>query len=317
MNSRADVDVFGLKNNGKFINMTINKRKKIIKILDRNFEISQPKIKNIFFKPFYFLFLYFLLFFNKFFFNLNFTFQIKSKTIFGSEIIIILPSYFNIFTLGFTEYKLTKFLLKNLKEKDVFIDAGAHIGYYTLLASKLVGKKGKVIAFEPTPSIFKILKKNIKNKINIIAKNVALFNKNKIDKIKFVDYGLRNSTLNTYKRRTINMLKNKGKEIRVNAITLDVFCRENNIKPTFIKLDTEGSESLVLEGMVDVLKNIKPILSIEVGGGDEWAMNNQKSIAILIKSNYTAYEINKNGDLFKHKTRQKYIYENLIFMPNS
>lgn len=56
----------------------------------------------------------------------------------------------------------TEIFKKEIKKGDTVLDLGAHIGYYTLLAAKLVGEKGKVFAFEPEPTNFALLKKNIK-----------------------------------------------------------------------------------------------------------------------------------------------------------
>lgn len=141
--------------------MKIDEREETI---DRNLKVSHlTRVKKALKKPFHFPFLYFLWLIYKIFPNLNFALRIKSETIWGDKMVILLPTYASIFALGFFEYKLTKFLLKNLKRGDIFIDGGAHIGYYALLASELVDKNGKVIAFEPTPSIFKILERNIKD----------------------------------------------------------------------------------------------------------------------------------------------------------
>ena len=52
----------------------------------------------------------------------------------------------------------TQLIKDNLREGEVFIDLGANIGYFTLIASKIVGPKGHVYAFEPNPVIFSILK---------------------------------------------------------------------------------------------------------------------------------------------------------------
>lgn len=64
----------------------------------------------------------------------------------------------------------TEIFKKEIKKGDTVLDLGAHIGYYTLLAAKLVGEKGKVFAFEPEPTNFALLKKNIKinNHQNVI-----------------------------------------------------------------------------------------------------------------------------------------------------
>ncbi len=55
----------------------------------------------------------------------------------------------------------TKLVRKEVKKSDVVLDIGANIGYYTLILAKLVGKKGRVFAFEPDPTNFALLKKNI------------------------------------------------------------------------------------------------------------------------------------------------------------
>src|SRR3989344_2665787 len=75
----------------------------------------------------------------------------------------------------------TKLVSKYLKKGDVFVDVGAHIGYFTLLASKIVGPVGRVYAFEPNTNNFKLLQKNVKrNKLNnVICINKAIADKNK------------------------------------------------------------------------------------------------------------------------------------------
>lgn len=73
---------------------------------------------------------------------------------------------------GLWEEKTTKFIKDNLKKGDTFIDVGANVGYYTLLASELVGTKGKVYSFEPFEDNWLILSKNLgMNKI----KNCVVF----------------------------------------------------------------------------------------------------------------------------------------------
>ncbi|MEO0169245.1 MAG: FkbM family methyltransferase, partial [candidate division WOR-3 bacterium] len=49
------------------------------------------------------------------------------------------------------------FIRDNLKEGQVFVDVGAYVGFFSIFASKIVGKNGKVLAFEPNPQAHKIL----------------------------------------------------------------------------------------------------------------------------------------------------------------
>ena len=55
----------------------------------------------------------------------------------------------------------TEIVKNQIKESDIVIDIGAHIGYFSLIFAKLVGNNGKVFSFEPEPENYKILKKNI------------------------------------------------------------------------------------------------------------------------------------------------------------
>jgi FkbM family methyltransferase len=59
------------------------------------------------------------------------------------------------------EINIIKFLIKNLKENDIFYDIGANYGFYTLLAQEFI-TTGEIHSFEPNPNIFKLLKENVK-----------------------------------------------------------------------------------------------------------------------------------------------------------
>jgi hypothetical protein len=65
------------------------------------------------------------------------------------------------YQLGCYEAEKQKAFIKQVKSGDVFYDIGAHIGFYTLLASKLIGDRGRVYAFEPLPRNIFYLKKHI------------------------------------------------------------------------------------------------------------------------------------------------------------
>lgn len=141
-------------------------------------------------------------------------------------------------------------LKRLLREGDIFFDVGAYKGYYSLLASELVGERGKVIAFEPYKEAFEILLKNIRlNGItNIIAENVALSDFEGAGK--FVPAGIGSH------------LGNGNQIIKVK--TLDNVVNTLKIVPDIIKIDVEGAEYSVLRGAKNVLKHYRPTLIIEI-----------------------------------------------------
>lgn len=148
-----------------------------------------------------------------------------------------------------------EFLKKNIKKGDYVIDVGANIGYYTLMLASLVGKYGKVFSFEPEPNNFKILKKNVKaNKYqNVILKNYAVSNFKGTTKLYLAkeNFGM---------HRIFPSNSISSEHVEVKTIVLDDFIKENlDKKPSFIKIDVEGSECKVIEGMNLVLdtQNLK------------------------------------------------------------
>jgi FkbM family methyltransferase len=76
---------------------------------------------------------------------------------------------------GEWEPHVTAAFRSRLRAGDVCIDVGAHIGYYTLLASKLVGAGGHVYSFEPSPGVYRTLRTNLTLNAakNVTALNVA------------------------------------------------------------------------------------------------------------------------------------------------
>jgi hypothetical protein len=82
----------------------------------------------------------------------------------------------HIFYFGVWEPNLTSFLASRLRDGDVFVDVGANIGYFSLLASRLVGRHGKVVAIEASPNIFAMLSANLARNgaANVEAINIAV-----------------------------------------------------------------------------------------------------------------------------------------------
>ncbi len=135
------------------------------------------------------------------------------------------------------------------------VDAGANIGYYTLLAAKSAGNGGSVYAFEPDPAYYALLKKNIE--VNRLSKIVELFQAaigNAENKSAFF---LGNFTANSFFSLPG---VTTDKTIIVDVVSLDKFFSERGWPSVdVIKMDIEGSEKTALDGMRGLLKRNKDI----------------------------------------------------------
>jgi len=188
-------------------------------------------------------------------------------------------------TLYGEEIKIVKFLIKNLKEDDVFYDIGANYGFYTCLAKEFISF-GEIHSFEPLPQIFELLSKNVSNNKNIYLNQVAL---NDCDgQVEFYDRSLNRHSGGS---SLINLHKSSNK-LTVKCLKLDSYVK-NHKPPTIMKIDVEGAEFLVLEGGKETLKKYQPIIIMEFGV-DEYHL---KAVKLLFELGYKMYFLTKDGDL--------------------
>src|SRR5829696_1770168 len=155
------------------------------------------------------------------------------------------------------------------KEGDIVVDIGAHIGLYTIISSKRVGTKGKVVAIEAHPGNFEMLNSNIKlNQLtNVIPLNYAVHSKETKVKL-YLPSG--ESGFTKYNTIMPNWINAQEKFVEVNANTLDYLLQFNEIRQeevNWIKIDVEGAEFEVLKGATNVLSKSKDIaILIELHG---------------------------------------------------
>jgi FkbM family methyltransferase len=151
------------------------------------------------------------------------------------------------------------YLEKILSPGMTFVDAGACYGIYALAASKLVGKEGRVLAFEPASRAFQVLEENIAlNRLaNVLAYRVALTEK----KGKGWLYHHANVGCDSLGRD--QSFTESGEEIATD--TLDNFLRNLSLsRVDVIKMDVQGAEELVLRGASAIVKAQHPIVIFEV-----------------------------------------------------
>jgi FkbM family methyltransferase len=164
-----------------------------------------------------------------------------------------------------------------LRQNDIVLDLGASTGEFSILASKKVGKKGKVIAIEPNIQDHKMLEENIRrnNCQNIIPINFGVGNEPKESEITYY-----------------------GRTFRFKVDTLEHILSQLKLAQdiNFIKMDIEGFEREVISNSIEIIKKAR-VISIEIHGKD------------------TKIEIDKllgpNGFVFKPIT-MRHIYQNAV-----
>lgn len=158
--------------------------------------------------------------------------------------------------LGSYEAAKQKRIVELVQPGMVCWDVGAHVGFYTLLFSHLVGPKGKAIAFEPFPPNLELLRRHIQmNRCgNVQVFPVALADS---DGAEDFEPGGNSSTGRLRPGGGIRVLVRK-------ADTL-VYSGEASA-PDLIKIDVEGAEARVLRGAVDLMRRRRPILLLATHG---------------------------------------------------
>ena len=150
----------------------------------------------------------------------------------------------------------------NPMEGDIVVDIGAHLGRYTIISSKKVGEKGKVISIEANPDVFRTLVDNIRLNMlnNVILLNCAVYSEK--SRVKFYVKGDDNLENNHYGTLMDNIGNFESKGLKnvldMDANSLDNLLLENSISRTdikWIKIDVEGAELEVLKGSVKILSN--------------------------------------------------------------
>ena len=173
----------------------------------------------------------------------------------------------NIYERGVWEQESTIVVRENLHEGDVFVDCGANIGYYTCLASTIVGPKGSVIAFEPSPTHFSYLVENVRLNgfTNVITLPFALWSEQK------------RFSLNEPQEGNVadTKVSTEG-ELTIQAYTLDQIV----YRADFIKTDCQGADPSVLIGAKKLIansENLKCLLEMN----DWWPLLNELHINMV------------------------------------
>lgn len=144
-----------------------------------------------------------------------------------------------------------------MKGRKLFIDIGAHVGLWTLMATR--AGFGYFISYEPNNSTFECLKKNVEGLRGMITES-AVGTHDMVEVIE--DHKGNTGAVSTRKSREGVKCLSLDKSF---PIDVDAFIKENNVSPNecLMKIDTEGSELDVIRSSEKIIKLLKPTIIVE------------------------------------------------------
>lgn len=210
------------------------------------------------------------------------------------------------------EEDIISFITSNLQAGDCFIDVGANIGLFSLLASPVVAADGLVLSFEPTGDTFKRFDENIRHNgiTNINAHKIALSDHEGVAAFNVSTDG--HDAFNSF---ALPQHGDNYREETVEVKMLDWFF--DKMEPyknrILMKVDVEGWEYNVVKGAEKILRELSPVIVIEFN--DENTKNSPfkcRDVYSLISSyGYTLFTL-ENGQLIVKENEDYFNYQNLI-----
>jgi len=195
---------------------------------------------------------------------------------------------------GFHEKYETELFKGIVKKGMVVVDIGANIGYYTLIAAGLVGENGKVFAFEPEPESYALLVRNIEANgyKNVVPVQKAVSNKVGTTRLFLSPDG------NTSWHRIYDA-HDGWNFIEIETVTLDEFFKDKEDRIDVIKMDVEGAEMAVLQGMSQILKrndNLKIFTEFLPIHLEKFGSSPEGYLSQLIKHGFKLYAIDEQKE---------------------
>lgn len=191
---------------------------------------------------------------------------------FGKTMRILLPSALDIYALGAkahdAELRLARFLIFHLQPDSVFVDAGAHFGYFSLLASACC-PHGRVVALEASAVSFAVLQQNVVDFPQTSVHHLAVAESDgEVEFAQFPVYVSEYNTLDPTQYAQADWAAAfRPETVRLASRSLSSLFEREELQPSIIKIDVEGAEDRVIAGLVDYLSAcpdpMRPLIVLE------------------------------------------------------
>lgn len=190
---------------------------------------------------------------------------LEARIFTGQTMHVMLPEVVSgsIYTYGYFDECVTAFMLHAVRSGGTVLDIGAHFGVFSLLSSHLVGAAGRVVSFEPTPSTYAQLNRNVGALANTLTLNVAIGRE--AGSATMNDFGLELCAWNFMgvDHRVAGAPNITPKRMDVPVVTVDAVVVEHGLAPTVVKIDTENYEEEVFLGARQTLADHGPTVILE------------------------------------------------------
>lgn len=252
----------------------------------------------------------------------------SASTFFGPSMTVVLPASADIYLTGGkshdSEIRLARFLIHALSAGDHFLDVGAHYGYFALLASRLVGPAGKVLALEASKNTFSTLLENTRTFSNITCLNQAA--SDQPGRMVFYEFPVLYSEYNSLE---IDQFKDAAwfrkyppQAAEIAATPLDDLVEQAGLTPRVIKIDVEGAELQVIRGSRRLLSGRAPLVVMEYLAPGRHNQAHRQAAGLLGEWGYAAYLIDGTGALIPCSDVDAYLQDagvesdNIVFVKN-
>jgi FkbM family methyltransferase len=195
------------------------------------------------------------------------------------------------YSAGTNELPVQVALADLLRPGDVFFDVGANVGFFSLVAARLVGPEGRVIAIEPVPANCKAIRANARRNgfrnVEVLAAAAGGVEGTATLVLTRHPGGAALATAASQPPDAVGQL-------RVRVATIDGLVEAGHWPaPNVVKIDVEGAETGVLEGMCRTLARWHPVILCEVDGPDdaELAARRRTVVDLLAGWGYTVTEL--------------------------